>query len=180
MARSSTTFTKRPANAGKKKGDIGGKSKEIKKFFADFISGKEYRENIKQRILKGRAPHIETLAFHYTCGKPAERVQIDDPNGLLNDHDAIAESLIVRITSIVASRSAQARNPTDVTPGTASDVLLVEGTSQAEPITAGGIVDDVADTCRSGMGKDTHGSGDDQDVGGTGDQATSPSRSHTS
>jgi hypothetical protein len=168
MPRTRTSWTQRPAGAGKPKGTLSHKRREVKEFFEKFFDSKEYQDNLKSRILRGKAQAIETLGYYYVCGKPKERVQIDDPHGLLSNHDAIAEAIIVRITSLATARSAQAGNPTDVTPGATGTVLLVEGTGQAEPITTGGDVDDVAVTVREGVRENEDRSRNDQDMGGPG------------
>lgn len=50
--------------------------KELTLFFKEFYESPSYRENLKQRIKQGEANHLETLGYHYTYGKPPEKVYL--------------------------------------------------------------------------------------------------------
>jgi hypothetical protein len=62
---------------GRPKGSPNRTTKEIKAFAAKFLSSREYIDSAKCRVLKGDAPHLETLWHHYAFGKPKEIVAVE-------------------------------------------------------------------------------------------------------
>jgi hypothetical protein len=72
-------FTKGNRGGGRKKGVPNKATQEIKEFARNFLMSEEYRENLKQRILAGAAPHLEVLLHHYGFGKPKSSVEILGP-----------------------------------------------------------------------------------------------------
>ena len=52
----------------------------LKEFFRRFMESDEYQENIKERILEGKATGIEQTGLYYTAGKPKEEVKVDSPD----------------------------------------------------------------------------------------------------
>jgi hypothetical protein len=69
-------FTKGNRGGGRKKGVPNKATQEIKDFARNFLMSEEYRENLKQRILAGDAPHMEMLLHHYGFGKPKSSVEV--------------------------------------------------------------------------------------------------------
>jgi hypothetical protein len=47
---------------------------------AAFIDGSDYFDNVKQRILRGRAPHAESYFHQRLHGKATETVELSGPN----------------------------------------------------------------------------------------------------
>lgn len=62
---------------GRPKGATNKATREIKAFAQGFLGSKEYRDNAKRRVLRGRAPHLETLLMHYAYGKPKETIAVE-------------------------------------------------------------------------------------------------------
>src|SRR5262245_12169874 len=59
---------------GRPKGIPNAASLEIKTFCRSVLEDPEYREKVRQRVIDGEAPHVETLMYHYGYGKPVERI----------------------------------------------------------------------------------------------------------
>lgn len=78
-------------NSGRKKGSRNKSTSEVGVFFREFFASDEYRENLKRRILRGEANHIESLGFQYAFGRPNGVYQ---PTGGLDDHDEVGEDFI--------------------------------------------------------------------------------------
>jgi len=53
--------------------------KEVQLFWDRFFTSETYRENVKERILNGKAPHMEVLGHHMTYGKPKETLAFEAP-----------------------------------------------------------------------------------------------------
>lgn len=47
-------------------------TREIKAAARLMVEKPAYRAELEKRILEGKAPHMETLLFHYAYGKPKE------------------------------------------------------------------------------------------------------------
>ena len=62
---------------GRRKGTLNKATREIKAAAAAFLSSPAYLASAEERILKGDAPHLETLWHHYAFGKPKETVAIE-------------------------------------------------------------------------------------------------------
>lgn len=69
---------------GRPKGTPNKATLEIKKFARSIVEDKEYRANLKKRMIAGKEhPAIATLIFHYAYGKPKEHVEIDATGTIL-------------------------------------------------------------------------------------------------
>jgi hypothetical protein len=68
-----------PPNAGKgrPKGSLNKNTKAIKDASALLLGDKAYQASLKQRLVEGKAPHMEVLLHHYAHGKPKDTVQVD-------------------------------------------------------------------------------------------------------
>jgi hypothetical protein len=49
----------------------------MKTFLVSVISDPEYQDAARERMIAGRAPHLETLALYYAHGKPRETVEVE-------------------------------------------------------------------------------------------------------
>ena len=49
---------------------------ELQLFWDQFFMSPEYRENLKARIFKGKAAHMEILLHHMVYGKPKETLAL--------------------------------------------------------------------------------------------------------
>jgi hypothetical protein len=78
----------RPFQKGHKK--VGGRRKgtpnkvpqEVKNLLQSVLEDPEYQSSLRERMIAGRAPQLEALAFHYAVGKPRETVKVEDDSSL--------------------------------------------------------------------------------------------------
>jgi hypothetical protein len=49
---------------------------EVRNFARDLLTSEAYRASARRRILRGEAPHLETLLYYYAFGKPKERLDV--------------------------------------------------------------------------------------------------------
>ncbi len=64
-------------NPGRPKGALNKRTQEAQELAAALIDGDPaYLEGLKRRIKAGKAPHMETLLWHYRYGKPKESVDV--------------------------------------------------------------------------------------------------------
>ena len=64
-------------NPGKPKGALNKRTREAQELAAALIEGDPlYLEDLKRRIKAGKAPHMETLLWHYRYGKPKDQVDV--------------------------------------------------------------------------------------------------------
>ncbi len=62
---------------GKPKGATSHKTREIAAFARSIVESPEYVESLRRRLLKGDAPHMETLLHHYGYGKPKDTLAVE-------------------------------------------------------------------------------------------------------
>lgn len=62
---------------GRPKGATNKATREIKVWAEAFLSSDAYVTSAQRRVLAGKAPHLETLWYHYAYGKPKETVELD-------------------------------------------------------------------------------------------------------
>jgi hypothetical protein len=133
MARSSTTWTTRPTNAGKPRG-TNKATREIKDFFRSFFDSREYRDSLKTRILKGKAMPIEQLGYYYVYGKPKERVELHGAEEEALTGDDLIAALVVRLTRLATDRPLDSGAPQAQPAITEGPVLVVGSTSESVPM----------------------------------------------
>jgi len=66
---------------GRTKGSQNKATLDMVEWFREFLSSPECRESMKRRMLSGKAPKLEELAFHYGLGKPVETVEVTGADG---------------------------------------------------------------------------------------------------
>lgn len=72
-----TPFKKGHAKTGgRTKGTPNKVTTEHKEFLESVLESEEYRTAAKERMVQGRAPHLEQLGWHYKRGKPKETVEL--------------------------------------------------------------------------------------------------------
>lgn len=57
---------------GRPKGQPNKATAEIRDAARAIVEDKDYAESLKKRVIAGKAPHMETLLFHYAYGKPKD------------------------------------------------------------------------------------------------------------
>jgi hypothetical protein len=57
---------------GRPKGIPNKATREIKEASRLIVEDEAYTVSLKTRLLEGKAPHMETLLFHYAYGKPKD------------------------------------------------------------------------------------------------------------
>lgn len=86
---------------GRPKGIPNKATREIKDFAIEFLSSPEYVQSATRRVLSGRAPHLETLWYHYGYGKPKDTVQLD---GTVSVDVASARERLTRVLAGLTGR----------------------------------------------------------------------------
>lgn len=68
-----------PPNAGKgrPKGIPNKRTREIQAFAAKMLEDADYVKELAVRLRRGKAPHVETLLYHYAYGKPKETIAVE-------------------------------------------------------------------------------------------------------
>jgi hypothetical protein len=68
-----------PTRNGRPKGSRNKTTLEVADFARKMVESREYRASLKQRLLDGKAPHMEPLLFYYAYGKPVDRIELIGP-----------------------------------------------------------------------------------------------------
>jgi hypothetical protein len=98
-------FTKgRAKTGGRTKGRPNRVTVEAREFFRALISDPMYASSVRRRILAGRAPGLEVLAWHYFAGKPTERVEVTGGPRPLDLSKLTTEELIALRTLVRKAR----------------------------------------------------------------------------
>ena len=77
------------AGPGRPKGSENKATKELKEFWGKWFKSKEYQVNAQQRILDGKAPHLEGYLMSKIHGKPTEHIEVTGKDGgpiVVHDH----------------------------------------------------------------------------------------------
>jgi hypothetical protein len=61
---------------GRPKGLPNKATQDVREFAQKFIDDEDYKSSLKRRILRGSAPHMETLIWHYRFGKPKDTLDV--------------------------------------------------------------------------------------------------------
>lgn len=82
------TTTTRPQNKnlriggpGRPKGSVNKTTRDAKMLATEFVENEAYRASLTRRLNNGKAPHMETLLWHYAYGKPKETTSLEFPAG---------------------------------------------------------------------------------------------------
>jgi hypothetical protein len=68
--------------AGRPKGLRNKVSREIAEASRAIVEDPAYVKSLKKRVKDGKAPHMETLLFHYAYGKPADVTEHEHSGGV--------------------------------------------------------------------------------------------------
>ena len=64
---------------GRPKGSANHATRDIQVFARAALSDAQYTAALKRRLLRGDAPHMETLLHHYAFGKPRDVIELGTP-----------------------------------------------------------------------------------------------------
>lgn len=67
---------KKPPNSGRKKGTPNTATAEAKAFLTSILTDPAYREQFRERMVKGAAGPMEVRAWEYVIGKPRETIDL--------------------------------------------------------------------------------------------------------
>jgi hypothetical protein len=77
MARNETTFTDgHEGKGGRPKGSPNKATLEVRELARGLIEDPEYQTSLRQRLIAGKAPHMESLLWTHLYGKPVERHEV--------------------------------------------------------------------------------------------------------
>ncbi len=77
---------------GRPKGLPNKVTRDIQEFARAVLEDPDYVRELKVRLRRGKAPHVETALYHYGYGKPRETISIDHvPPFLLRIDDGTDE-----------------------------------------------------------------------------------------
>ena len=62
------------AGKGRQKGVPNKVTRDSREMAARLVTDPAYVANLRERLVEGKAPHMETLLHHYAYGKPKETV----------------------------------------------------------------------------------------------------------
>jgi hypothetical protein len=65
-----------PKTGGRKAGTLNKATQEAKALAAAIVHQPDYLVQLAQRVNEGKAPHMETLLWHYAHGKPKEMLEV--------------------------------------------------------------------------------------------------------
>lgn len=68
----------RRGGPGRPKGCPNKVTREIKMIARAVLDDPAYQESVKQRMIDGKAPHLETLYHYYADGKPKDTLVVQD------------------------------------------------------------------------------------------------------
>lgn len=92
------------AGRGRPKGALNKATREIKAFALEFLNSDDYMIAMKRRVIAGKAPHLETLLYHYGYGKPKDSIQLDGHVGV--DIKDARESLASKLAGLATRTGA--------------------------------------------------------------------------
>jgi len=73
---------------GGRKGIPNKSTRDIQAFSRAMLEDPEYVRELAIRLRRGKAPHVETVLYHYGYGKPRETLKLEDvPPFLLRVND---------------------------------------------------------------------------------------------
>jgi hypothetical protein len=96
MNPSSLKNLKRGGQPGRRRGIPNKVTLEIRDAARAIVEDDAYVESLKRRVIAGRAPHMETLLFHYAYGKPKDQVEVSGAAGAVT---------VVRFVDVSSARA---------------------------------------------------------------------------
>jgi len=75
------SFVKGDPRCGRPPGRPNKATREIRAFARETLEAPAYVESLNRRLLRGSAPHMETLLHHYAYGKPPDKVEMTGEDG---------------------------------------------------------------------------------------------------
>jgi hypothetical protein len=95
---------------GRPKGSRNKTSIEVADFCRNMVESRDYRASLKQRLLDGKAPHMEPLLWYYAYGKPIDRIELIGPmvkevHRLSELYGMTAEEVLLEAEAISQGRS---------------------------------------------------------------------------
>lgn len=86
---------------GRPKGAPNKSTTEVKAVANMLVDDPEYREMLRQRLIKGTAPHMEPLLWAYAKGKPVDRVESGGPGAFAAlDDDQLRSRLVEALDAL--------------------------------------------------------------------------------
>ena len=61
---------------GRAKGIPNKATREFKEFWHSFLESAEYRDSLRLRLIRGKAPHIESYLAQLVIGKPKDTLEV--------------------------------------------------------------------------------------------------------
>jgi uncharacterized protein DUF5681 len=71
--------------AGRKRGSLGKTTQAHKEWAHELLTSEEWRESARERIVAGKAPHLETLILQQVTGKPKDVIELNAPKPIVVD-----------------------------------------------------------------------------------------------
>jgi hypothetical protein len=68
---------------GRPRGTLNTITVEVRDLARSIVEDPSYLEKLKQRIIAGKAPHMEQLLFHYAFGKPKEHIEVSNSEAIV-------------------------------------------------------------------------------------------------
>lgn len=99
---------------GRKKGTPNSATVEIRDFARVMLENPAYRTALKARLISGKAPHMETLLYHYAYGKPREATEDSGQDGVWvsqADIERAASEFDAQVARLIARQGEQASGP---------------------------------------------------------------------
>lgn len=72
-------------NPGRPKGATNKSTRDIQAFSRAQLEDPEYVAALRERLIEGKAPHMETLLAHYAYGKPKDTLSVETLTPLVVD-----------------------------------------------------------------------------------------------
>jgi hypothetical protein len=64
--------------SGRPKGALNKSTRDIQDFARRMLEDPEYVRELAVRLRRGKAPHVETVLYHYGYGKPRETISVEN------------------------------------------------------------------------------------------------------
>jgi hypothetical protein len=92
---------------GRPKGSRNKTSLEIAEVARKLVESREYKASLKQRLIEGKAPHMEPILFYYAYGKPIDRIELVGP--MIQETQRLAAVYGMTVDEVLAEAEAIAQ-----------------------------------------------------------------------